>query len=129
MTKTLIFTLFVFLILQGTLRVISETCPYGRCAEYIEHIADEICRYRHEQGEWPRDVAEIMEMQVLEEGETMTTLYGAPLEYDPVLCSLSAQCPHEGIPFLSWIKFTGYFSGCSAHGLSLTNRYERLYGE
>ena len=127
MTRTLLITLVVFVMLQVTLKVISETSPYGRCADYVEDIADDICRYRHEYGEWPDDTDEIEQLKLLEEGEEMETLYGVPLEYDPVLCSLSAQCPHEGIPFLSWIKFTGYFSGCSSHGLSLTEHYEELY--
>jgi hypothetical protein len=128
MTKTLMLTLIVFIFLQVGLKVVSETCPYGRCAGHIELIADKICAYRHEKGEWPKDVEEIRRLQLLEEEKEMETLFGVPLDYDPAQCTLSAQCPHEGVPFLSWIKFTGYFSGCSSHGLSLTNRFEKLYG-
>ena len=129
MTKTIIITLSAFVILQVSLRVISQQCPYGRCASYVEHIADEMCKYRYEHGEWPKGVAEIYAQGILEKEEKFETLYGVPLEYNPDECSLTAQCPHKGIPLLSWITFTGYYSGCKSHGLSLTNRYEQLYGE
>jgi hypothetical protein len=128
MTKAFIYTLLIFLVLQVTLRVISEQCPYGRCASYVEHIGDQICRYRHEQGHWPKDAAEISAQGIPGNGKALETLYGVPLNYDPIDCSLTAECPHNGIPLLSWIKFAGYFSGCKSHGISLTNRYEQLYG-
>lgn len=129
MTKTFIFAVLAFIILRLVLEIISYECPYGRCSRYVAHIGDEICKYRHEHGEWPKNMAEISAQGILGKGEKLETLYGVPLEYDPVECSLTAQCPHKGIPLLSWIKFTGNYSGCLSHGLSLTNRYEQLYGK
>jgi hypothetical protein len=129
MTKTFIFAVLAFIILRVVLGVISQQCPYGRCASYVEHIGDELCKYRNDRGEWPKDMAEIAAQGILEKGEKLETLYGVPLEYNPTECTLTAECPHKGIPLLSWIKFTGYYSGCNSHGISLTNRYEQLYGE
>ncbi len=129
MNKAFIFAVLAFIVLRVVLGVVNRECPYGKCASYVEHIGDEICIYRHDHGEWPQNVEEILREGVLAEGEAFETLYGVPLTYDPVECSLSAPCPHDGIPLLSWIKFAGYFSGCRSHGLSLTNRYEQLYGE
>lgn len=129
MTKTLIFVLAAFVVLQISLRVISRQCPYGRCARYVEHIADEISEYRHEHGAWPKDAEAIHKLNVLKEGEKLETLYGVELIYNPENYSLSAACAHDGVPFLSWITFVNYLSGCSAHGISLSDHYEELYGD
>lgn len=128
MYKSLIITLALFVVLQISLRIISRQCPYGRCANYVEHLADEICEYRHENGTWPEDAEAIKRLNVLKDGEKLETLYGVELIYNPENYSLSAACAHEGVPFLSWITFVNYLSGCSAHGISLTDRYEELYG-
>ena len=110
MNKVFIWVLIAFVIVQISLRIISRQCPYGRCASYVEHIANEICEYRHKHGSWPEDAEAIQNLNVLKEGEKLETLYGIPLDYDVETCTLTAICPHNGVPLLSWITVFDYLS-------------------
>jgi hypothetical protein len=86
-------------------------------------IANSICEFRYEYDRWPSND----ELFRLGGNKRSTTLFGIAIDYDPESVKFDAPCPHDALPVVGFIRFTGYYSGCSGHGVDLRMVYEQRY--